>query len=88
MTIENNGQSLPSQQRTAAMYKRNSANNDWELVNSTCEYDWSFKNADGSTPTLVPYEDQDKTKNQFIYIDDNLVSDKLIVNVEVETPST
>lgn len=89
LTIEDDGQPLPSQQRTAAMYKRNSANNDWELVSSTCEYDWSFKNADGSTPTLVPYEDdQDKTKNQFIYIDDNLVSEKLIVNVEVETPST
>lgn len=88
LTIENNGQPLPSQQRTAAMYVYHTSSNEWERVISTCQYDWSFKNADGSTPTLVPYEDQDKTKNQFIYIDDNLVSEKLIVNVEVETPST
>ena len=88
LTIENNGQSLPSQQRTAAMYVYHTSSNEWERVISTCQYDWSFKNADGSTPTLVPYEDQDKTKNQFIYIDDNLVSEKLIVNVEVEIPST
>ena len=88
LTIESNGQPLPSQQRTAAMYVYHASSNEWERVISTCQYDWSFKNADGSTPTLVPYEDQDKTKNQFIYIDDNLVSEKLIVNVEVETPST
>ena len=73
--------SVPIANRTARLMKR--TNSQWVEQTSSCEYEWTFSNAQGLTPTLVPYQDNNKKKNQFLYINGELVDKKIIMNVQV-----
>lgn len=79
-----------STDRTAQLYKK--VNGTWTHINSiaeearTCNYEWTFRDVN-NTPitTNVPYQNtSDKTRNQFIYVDANLINQKIIIDCKVE----
>ena len=80
--LSNDNDNIPVEQRTARLMKR--VGNNWVEQVGTCEYTWSFTDAYGNTPSKVPYQDNDKTKNQFIYINGELVNKKITIDVMVE----
>ena len=69
--------------RTARLYKYNGST--WAAVSSSCSYQWYFRNSNNTPITTgVPYQDtSNKTNNQFIYIDADLINSKIIVDCEV-----
>ena len=68
--------------RTARLMKR--VGNNWVEQISTCKYTWSFIDENGNTPSKVPYQSNDKARNQFIYINGELVNKKVTIDVMVE----
>ena len=69
--------------RTAKLYKYNGSA--WSAVSSTCSYTWYFRNSNNVPITTgVPYQDtSNRTNNQFIYIDADLINSKIIIDCEV-----
>ena len=69
--------------RTARLYKYNGST--WAAVSSSCSYQWYFRNSNNVPVTTgVPYQDtNNKTNNQFIYIDADLINSKIIIDCEV-----
>lgn len=61
----------------------------WSEVACNCEYEWIFRDKDGNvitedTPGIVlPYIDEDPTKNRCIYIDGEIVNRKFTAEVTV-----
>ena len=56
----------------------------WNEVGAECEYEWTFRN-ENNEPIVsnVPYQDTDKTKNQFLYINSGLINNKITADVKV-----
>ena len=73
---------VPTKDRTARLMKR--VGNNWIEQSATCQYTWSFTKANGAALNVVPYQDVNKTKNQFIYINNEIVDKKITINVAVE----
>ena len=71
--------------RTAKLYKYVNSSGTWSRVNSTCQYEWMFRNKDNTPITTgVPYQNtSDKTQNQFIYINADLISSKITIDCKV-----
>lgn len=69
--------------RTARLYKYSGSA--WSAVSSTCSYTWYFRNSNNVPITSgVPYQDtSNRTNNQFIYIDADLINSKIIIDCEV-----
>lgn len=56
----------------------------WNEVGATCQYEWTFRNQNNELIiSNVPYQDTDKTKNQFLYINSGLISNKITADVKV-----
>lgn len=56
----------------------------WNEVGATCQYEWTFRNESNEPITSnVPYQDIDKTKNQFLYINSGLINNKITADVKV-----
>lgn len=68
--------------RKARLMVRNGTT--WNEVGATCNYEWTFRNKDNE-PIIsnVPYQDTDKKKNQFLYINSGLINDKITADVAV-----
>lgn len=60
---------------------------DWEEVEASCDYEWTFRDKNNNPVTSnVPYQDtNNKKKNQFIYINGELIDTKITINVKVTT---
>ena len=76
--------------RTARLYKKTSSST-WTIINNVsgearqCNYEWTFRD-ENNTPitTDVPYQDSsNKTNNQFIYIDADLIDGKITADCKV-----
>lgn len=69
--------------RTARLYKYNGSA--WSAVGATAQYEWTFRD-ENNTPitTGIPYQDSsNKTNNQFIYIDADLIDGKITIDCKV-----
>ena len=69
--------------RTARLYKYNGSA--WSAVGATAQYEWTFRDENNMPITTgVPYQDSsNKTNNQFIYIDADLIDGKIIIDCKV-----
>ena len=71
--------------RTAKLEKYNGTSQTWEQVSSVCSYVWAFTDANGHPVENPPYQDEeDRTQNQFIYINEDLVNKKINISVKVD----
>lgn len=56
----------------------------WNEVGAICQYEWTFRNENNEPITSnVPYQDTNKTKNQFLYINSSLINNKITADVKV-----
>lgn len=74
-----------STSRKATLMKYNGTT--WVAQYGQCKYEWSFRNKDNTPITSrVPFQytaEAEKIKNQFIYIDSNLINNKIVIDVKV-----
>lgn len=76
--------------RTARLYKKTSSST-WTIINNVsgearqCNYEWTFRDKNNTPITTgVPFQDtSDKTNNQFIYIDADLIDGKIVADCKV-----
>ena len=85
--------SLSDDRKQAILYKNTASQSGtptWEEVVDTFKYTWTFYDAEGEEITSgAPYQEDssgDKTRNKCIYVDTNLVTEKMVANVKVEIP--
>lgn len=73
-------------ERTATLMQYNGST--WAAATAAvCQYEWTFRDENNNVitdSTKVPYQNtSDKTKNQFIYIDADLIDSKITADVKV-----
>lgn len=81
-------------QRTATLYHCpvgstgavGTPGNGWTAQYATCKYHWTFRDSTNkiiTQNTKLPYQNNDLTHNQFIYINADLIDGKITADVEV-----
>lgn len=78
--LDDNSVALTS--RKARLMVRNG--NSWDEVGASCNYEWTFRNENNEPiNSNVPYQDTNKTLNQFLYINSALIQNKITADVKV-----
>ena len=80
--VKLDGNDIPLTSRKARLMIYNGSS--WDEVGADCEYEWTFRDKNNEPiNSNVPYQDINKTKNQFLYINSDLIRNKITADVKV-----